>query len=190
MNIFNTIYGTAFYDTIRAIRYANLVKIAGASADRFECLKPLPNYNSITACREKRKAKFVEVLIDLLLSGVNASAIPSGCSCEQLAGTLCGWADSGFTAIIKAIDDTSTPIDGGTNVVTGFINVPINVTTADIVLPAGATLLNVLPPVNTTATPTQFIEIQRISGNTGTVTITFVAATSTNTHRINYSYTV
>ena len=190
MDIFNTTFESVWKDTLKSIRYSLLLKIAGANSGKFECLKPLPNYNSTMECREKRKAMFVELLIEILLAGADASALPSGCSCEQLAGTLCGWADSGFTEIIEAIGAIDSPIDGGTNVVQAFIDVPINVTTANIVLPVGATLLNVLPPVNTTVAPTQYLVIRNISGNSGTVVVNFVAATSTNTHRINYSYTV
>jgi hypothetical protein len=105
MDIFNTIYETVFKDTMKAIRYKLLLKLAGQYADRFECLKPLPNQNVIGYCREKRKAKFVDLLIEILLAGADPSSIPAGCSCEQLAGTLCGWADQGYTDIINAIDD-------------------------------------------------------------------------------------
>lgn len=104
MDIFNTTYETVFKDSMKAIRYKLLLKLAGAYADRFECLQPLPNQNVLGATREWRKAKYVDLLIEILLAGGDASAIPAGCSCEQLAGTLCGWADQGFTDIIDVID--------------------------------------------------------------------------------------
>jgi hypothetical protein len=181
MDIFNTTYETIFKDSLKAIRYKLLLKLAGEYADRFECLKPLPNQNVLGQTREWRKAKFVDLLIEILLAGGNPASIPAGCSCEQLAGTLCGWADQGFRDIIATIE----AIEATSQVVTqtvqfGSVNTVEENLSYVIAIPEGKTLIAV-----TTTEPAATIE--SISGVTGSVTVT-LTGTVAGSETINYSY--
>lgn len=104
MNIFSTTFESVWSDSVRALYYTLLLKLAGDSADRFECLKPLPSQNVLGKTRECRKADYVQLLIAILQAGADASVLPAGCSCEQLAGSLCGWSESGFQITVGAIN--------------------------------------------------------------------------------------
>jgi hypothetical protein len=104
MNVFTTIYKDQYHQTLRALRFATLQKLAGDNAGKFECFRPVVGGLTTQRSEQDRKAEFVQLLIDMHLAGVNFDSLPTGCSCEDIAGNLCNTASEGFAALLAGIN--------------------------------------------------------------------------------------
>jgi hypothetical protein len=105
MNVFTTIYKDQYRQTIRALKFSTLQKLAGSNAAKFECFRPVVGGLPTQKSEQERKAEFVELFITMHLAGVNFDNLPTGCSCEELVGNLCSNASEGFAALLQGIED-------------------------------------------------------------------------------------
>ena len=103
MDIFTTTFSGVFEDSMRAIKYKLLQKLAGDNADKFACLAPVVSGKSLQKVYEDRKAHYVCLCITLLQAGFDASVLPSCCDCNSLAGNLCQSFGEGFREIVDGI---------------------------------------------------------------------------------------
>jgi hypothetical protein len=107
MNVFTTIYKDQYHQTLRALRFSLLQKLALENAGKFECFRPVVSGLPTQRSEQDRKAEFVQLFIDMHLAGVNFDSLPTGCSCEEIVGNLCSNASEGFAALLQGIDGIS-----------------------------------------------------------------------------------
>lgn len=81
--IFHDSYPANFLDIVNQHNFAILEALAGSDSTKVACLAPDggSNYRDL----ERRKAVWVQLLINALSSGVSLDAVPDGCSCDELA---------------------------------------------------------------------------------------------------------
>lgn len=81
--IFQDPYAENFFSIVNQHNFAVLVALAGANADKVDCLKPecSSNYRVF----ERRKASWVHMMIHALNAGIVLDDLPSGCTCDELA---------------------------------------------------------------------------------------------------------
>lgn len=110
LDIFTTTFSDEYEKTIRAVRFTLLQKLAGENASKFACLAPISHGQPMARTLEHRKAEWVELCIQLLVAGLDASTLPSACSCSQLAGSLCDMSNAGFNEILDTIAAYTPPV--------------------------------------------------------------------------------
>jgi hypothetical protein len=103
MNIFQTIFEDQYLQTIRSLRYRLLIKLAGDSASKFTSLDPIVSGLTIQKCEQKRKAEFVQVLIELLIAGAPVESLPDLSVCSDVSGSSCDVTNPNFAAIVNGI---------------------------------------------------------------------------------------
>lgn len=103
MDIFTTTYKEQYMMTMRSIQFELLLKLAGNNAHKFECFRPVISGHPLQQTEQYRKAKFVNLLIQLIQSGVNFDDIPTGCSCEEIVGNICTVSSDGYAKLIAGI---------------------------------------------------------------------------------------
>ena len=76
-----------FDDAVNTLRYATLMKKAGADNTKLSCLAPVcanPDQDI-----EDRKAAYVGLTLDMLNAGLSIDCIPDACNCEEFASGIC-----------------------------------------------------------------------------------------------------
>ncbi len=105
MDIFTTTFEYVFEDSLNALRFKLLQKLAGANASKFDCLAPSCCGKTLSCISDHRKAEYVELCILLLNAGFDPAKLPSGCGCQDLHGSVCECIGDGFKQIVDGIGD-------------------------------------------------------------------------------------